>query len=92
MKTVLYFQASGKISARELLSLKLKTYAYVPWPEPRFWSEERETGFAANDFMVAQVAAAANRVQLNIPDDVALVGVDNDELLCENTFTRISSS
>ena len=127
--------ATAKVAARELLSLKLTDYAYVPWPEPRFWSEERETGFAtalrlnghgyahfsgkarpsniralqkelgewlkslpkpvgifaANDFMSAQVAAAANRIGLKIPEDIALVGVDNDELLCENTKPTLSS-
>ena len=127
--------ATSRLAARELLSLKLSAYAYVPWPEPRFWSEEREQGFAAairlndrgysrfssrarstdlralqrelgdwlkdlprpvgifaaNDFMAAQVAAAASRVGLAIPDDLALVGVDNDELLCENTIPTLSS-
>lgn len=127
--------ATAKVAARELLSLKLATYAYVPWPEPRFWSEQREKGFAdalrlnnhgfmrfsgkaktsnvralqaelgnwlkelpkpvgiftANDFMSAQVAAAASRIGLSIPDDLAVVGVDNDELLCENTKPTLSS-
>ena len=127
--------ATAKVAARELLSLKLASYAYVPWPEPRFWSEEREAGFAAalrlnghgyarfggkakssdiralqkelsawlanlpkpvgifaaNDFMSAQVAAAASRTGLNIPEGIALVGVDNDELLCENTKPTLSS-
>lgn len=127
--------ATARIAARELLSLRLESYAYVPCPEPRFWSEEREKGygdalrlndrgysrfsgkakstdvralqkelidwlkglptpvgiFAANDFMAAQVAAAANRAKLDIPGDIALVGVDNDELLCENTQPTLSS-
>ncbi|MBQ0032788.1 MAG: hypothetical protein KBT68_08305, partial [bacterium] len=38
--------ATAKFAARELLSLKLTAYAYVPWPEPRFWSEDREKGFS----------------------------------------------
>ena len=127
--------ATARIAARELLSLRLSAYAYVPWPEQRFWSDERETGFAAalrlnghgyarfsgkahssnirtlqkelgnwltdlpkpvgifaaNDIMAAQIAAAANRVGLDIPEDLALVGVDNDELLCENTKPTLSS-
>ena len=127
--------ATAKVAARELLSLKLASYAYIPWPEPRFWSEKREAGFAAalllngqgytrfrgkakssdtralqeeldiwlanlpkpvgifaaNDFMSAQVAAAVNRVGLKIPEDIALIGVDNDELLCENTKPTLSS-
>ena len=127
--------ATAKFAARELLSLKLTAYAYIPWPEPRFWSEDREKGFstalrlngygyvrfngkakssdsralqkelgmwlkvipkpvgifAANDLMSAQVVAAANRIGLKIPEDIALVGVDNDELLCENTNPTLSS-
>lgn len=127
--------ATAKVAARELLSLRLAAYAFVPSSEPRFWSAEREAGFAAalrlngrgyvrfagqarpsdrralqkalgdwlkglpkpvgifaaNDFMSAQVAAAAGRAGLGIPEDVALVGVDNDELLCENTNPTLTS-
>ena len=39
--------ATARIAARELLSLRPSAYAYVPWPEQRFWSDEREAGFAA---------------------------------------------
>ena len=127
--------ATARIAARELLSLRLNAYAYVPWPEQRFWCNEREAGFAAalrlnghgyarfsgrarssnvrslqkelgtwltnlpksvgvfaaNDVMAAHVAAAAARSGLRIPESVALVGVDNDELLCENTNPTLSS-
>lgn len=127
--------ATARVAARELLSLKLTSYAYVPWPEPRFWSAEREHGFAealrlnncgyvrfngrakssdarslqrqlgnwlvslpkpvgifaVNDFMAAQTAAAANRIGLKIPDDLAIVGVDNDELVCETSNPTLSS-
>lgn len=127
--------ATAQVAARELIALNLNAFAYVPWPEPRYWSEMRERGFAdalklngrglirfagkvsssdvhewqrelaawlqdlpkpigvfaANDFTAAQVAAAAGRLGLGIPDDVALVGVDNDELLCENVNPTLSS-
>ena len=127
--------ATAGVAAQELLGLGLSEFAYVPWPEPRFWSGNRESGFAealrlkgfgysrfsgkvkssdvqalqkqlgkwldglpkpvgifaANDYMALQVAGAASRVGLAIPDDVALVGVDNDELICENTCPTISS-
>lgn len=126
---------TARIAARELLSLRLSAYAYVPWPEQRFWSDEREAGFAAalrlnghgyarfcgkarssnvralqkelgtwltdlpkpvgvfaaNDVMAAHVAAAAARTGLKVPESIALVGVDNDELLCENTKPTLSS-
>ena len=36
-------------------------------------------------------SAAASRTELKIPDEIAIVGVDNDELLCENTNPTLSS-
>ena len=127
--------ATAEVAARELLSLRLKSYAYVPWPEPRFWSDEREAGFAnalqvngcsyirfngkatvsslaalqgklaawldtlpkpcgifaANDFLAAQVLAVAMRSGIPVPQDLAVIGVDNDELTCENTKPTLSS-
>lgn len=47
--------------------------------------------FAANDALGAQVVAAATRLGLKIPDDIALIGVDNDELVCENTSPTLTS-
>jgi len=128
-------KATAQVAARELLSLRLTSYAYVPWPEPRFWSEERETGFsaalklngkgyarfegkvragdtirlqsrlaewlvglakpvgvfAANDAMAAHVLAAAGHAKLSVPQEVAVIGVDNNEMACENTHPSLSS-
>ena len=47
--------------------------------------------FAANDYTAAQVADACSLAALDCPADVAIVGVDNDELICENSVTSISS-
>lgn len=38
--------------------------------------------FAANDILASQVAHACAKAQLKIPTDIALIGCDNDELLC----------
>lgn len=128
--------ATTHLATRELLSSgPLASYAYVPWPKPRFWSDERvaafdaalrlnghrcvrftesvdEKGlttlharlgawlaalpkpvgvFAANDFMAAQTLAAAARFGIAVPDEAVVVGVDNNELLCENTHPSLSS-
>lgn len=127
--------ATAKMAAKELLSLKLSAYAYVPWPKPRFWSDERERGFAeamklnglgyycfktktdvsnlgvmqrqlgewlselpkplgvfaANDFIAAQTAAAASRLKFSIPQDISIIGVDNDTLVCDNNQPSLSS-
>ena len=38
--------AIAELAARELLSLGFKTYAYVPWMEAVYWSEDRGEEFA----------------------------------------------
>lgn len=47
--------------------------------------------FAVNDEMAQIVVTACEMSGLNIPDDVAIVGVDNDERFCENTAVTLSS-
>ncbi len=47
--------------------------------------------FAANDYAAEQVAGACTLAGLESPRDVAIVGVDNDELLCENSFPTLTS-
>ena len=127
--------ATARAAARELLSLDLETYGYVPWPKPRFWSDERERGFssaialngkraevfrckskergtrgylselrswlaslkkpagimAANDEIAADVLAELGQLGIAVPGDAAVVGVDNSELVCENTMPTLSS-
>ena len=36
---------TGAMAARELMRKGAKNFAFVPYPERRFWSEERERGF-----------------------------------------------
>ena len=36
---------TGAMAARELMRAGAKNFAFVPYPERRFWSEERERGF-----------------------------------------------
>ena len=37
--------ATGRLAAKELLVTGHPNFAYVPYPQPRFWSDERERGF-----------------------------------------------
>lgn len=46
---------------------------------------------AANDYTAEQVAGAAELAALDAPSDIAIVGIDNDELICENTLPTITS-
>lgn len=47
--------------------------------------------FAANDYVAKQVMAAIEMVGLECPRDCAVVGVDDDELICETCYPTISS-
>lgn len=47
--------------------------------------------FAVNDLTAREVVEAASRVRLGPPSDFTLLGVDNDERLCEEGRTTISS-
>ncbi len=47
--------------------------------------------FACNDVRARQVLAACGRTGLRVPDDVAVLGVDNDEVICDLSFPPLSS-
>ena len=47
--------------------------------------------FAANDSVAQQVAAMAQSAGIRIPEDIAILGVDNDEIYCEGVMPGISS-
>lgn len=123
---------TARLAARELLLSGYEHFAYIPFPENRFWSEERGTGFsaaievngrscrtfdssakgtrrqralvdflrtlpkpcaafAANDKIASEVLAAANLAKLAVPDDLAVLGVDNFEQICDHTTPALSS-
>ena len=46
---------------------------------------------ACNDIRARHVLEACRTLSLRVPEDVALVGVDNDELICELTNPPLSS-
>lgn len=46
---------------------------------------------ACNDSCGSEVLQACARAQLRVPDDVAVVGVDNDEMMCEVSAPQLSS-
>ena len=47
--------------------------------------------FACNDAWGAQLTEACRHLRISIPDDVAVIGVDNDDLLCELSRPSLSS-
>ena len=47
--------------------------------------------FAANDFAAADVIAAAQATRRAIPQDITLIGVDNNPAICEGSSPKITS-
>ncbi|MCC5807465.1 MAG: substrate-binding domain-containing protein [Opitutales bacterium] len=47
--------------------------------------------FAFNDITAATVIHAAQAISLRVPDDIAVLGVDNDEAICSFTTPPVSS-
>lgn len=47
--------------------------------------------FACDDYYALQISETCNILNIGIPDDIALLGVDNDELLCNLSSPTLSS-
>ncbi len=47
--------------------------------------------FAANDLWGFELVQAARQRQFHVPDDVAVLGVDNDESICDISYPALSS-
>lgn len=127
--------ATTNLAAHELVSLHLKSYAYVTWTKSTYWSNNRREGFkaalalhglqpevfdstrfkdigpkmtaalaewlkklpkptgvfAASDSIAAAVTDSCHLARLAIPKDVAIVGIGNDEELCESLKPALTS-
>ena len=46
---------------------------------------------AAQDFLSAKIITAARIAKLSVPNDVAVIGIDNDEEFCESSVPSLSS-
>ncbi len=47
--------------------------------------------FACDDYYALQISETCNIFNINVPSDIALLGVDNDELLCNISTPPLSS-
>ena len=134
-------EATARVAARALLRTGFSEFAFVPSPEPNYWSRTRERVFcdairkhgggvaafhakappeiedgepssigwqaelrrflvglpkpcgvfAANDVVGENVLKAARFEGIAVPDDLAVLGVDDDERVCNRCEPRLSS-
>ncbi len=47
--------------------------------------------FAANDYVARHVISCCHRKGISLPDEISVVGVDNEQAICESSNTTISS-
>lgn len=47
--------------------------------------------FAADDTMACKIVEQSHVIKLNIPLDICVLGVDNDEIVCQLTYPELSS-
>lgn len=98
--------ARGRAFSRRITQSGFQTYLYetsrskskLSWAKARFlvtdWLKQlpKPIGLmACNDDRAQQVIEAAKTTGLNVPEQVAIVGVDNDDLICDLTNPRLSS-
>lgn len=77
-----YVHPKSRLSAPKQLARLANWLANLPRPVGVF---------AANDSVAVGVIAACDHRHLNIPEDVAVLGVDNDEAVCEAQRPTLSS-
>lgn len=85
----LYERFSQRVILKEELSRRPVDEANLS-----HWLESLPAGtavFCAHDLRAVQVASVARRCGLRIPEDLAVLGVDNDKLVCSFAKPRLSS-
>ena len=78
----LFPKSARKLSDRRLHTMLLSWLKGLPRP----------CGiFAANDYVARIVLEACVQLRIAVPDEIAVVGVDNEERICENTRPTLTS-
>ena len=81
-----FMELASRISVRNAVRLTsdslVETLASLPRPMGLF---------AANDTYAVELIGACRKAGLSIPSDASVVGVDNEEFLCENTTPSLTS-
>ena len=103
---VFWSQERSEAFVKRILRAGFEPHLYEP-PESHRWSfveEDREflckwlismpkpiTVMACNDIRGQQVIDACRLAELIVPDEIAVLGVDNDDLICDSTNPPLSS-
>ena len=85
-------RGKGSFEQMELTTSTADKVANIRQVEPWLKRLPRPCGiFAVNDQIASAVISAANRLGLRMPEDVAVVGVDNDEDICSMATPSLTS-
>lgn len=93
--TTKWSRVRGRAFRRAIAAHKFKCPIYSPEGQPLadfLAALPHPVGvFAANDVLAQPVLTAARSAGLSVPDDVAVIGVDDDEILCESSEPALTS-
>lgn len=75
-------------------SRQLDSRSGLHWPQLVAWlkTQPKPLGiFALDDMIAHDLAGACLEAGIDVPDQVAIIGVNNDDLLCESSWPPLSS-
>ena len=85
-------EADGTLSVLRLMSPAVNRLASLLKIEPWLRRLPKPCGvFGVNDLIASEVLSVANRIGLRVPEDIAVIGVDNDEDICTLTTPPLTS-
>ena len=90
------YATGSEAAARELISPAMAHYAFVGYHIATTWSHDRCKAFRAAVKLNGLPFSSFERIlptnlDLHVPEDMMIVGVDNDEQICEQSDPTISS-
>ena len=87
------FADALKLNGRELISIDLPSIDKGIHPLKRWLATlPKPCGILAASDAIAETALNACRLlSISVPDDIAVIGVDDDEAICENTMPTLTS-
>ena len=74
------------------IDIPLKSESELDWAIDNLWSLSKPpTAILSNDFFCSAIYHALSNRGLKVPDDVSIIGYDNETVLCESLAPKLTS-
>ena len=84
------YYGTGEMAANYFLRKGYTNFAFYGTSDT-IWSREREEGFCTRDVFALRITEVCGISNIQVPQDLAVLGVDNDEILCNMSDPPLSS-